>query len=471
MEERQSRSSWFASVPGVLVLLLFAVTANYFRAWQISAFFFLLFFLCSGALLWSRRVLRRAALSLSLMQKECHAGERLSLRLKVRNHSFFPLVWLDVILPVGEKALVRRAEEEKPFWYVCAGEQNAQAALRQRFAWLLWQQEILWQEELLALQRGLAMFSRAELSAGDGFGLSSQAHPYFFAAPVSLTIYPRRLPVDVQPFLRVIQEAAAGKRGQMEDVTLMKSSRPYQPGDSVKGINWRLLAGSGRMEVKVYETVTPGCITFVLDLSSFQVIKEQKNSQGGTYREVFLRERELERMISLTASCIRELAERQITPALIIPAYGKREAYLCVPGNGEDSRRIETSAFREEGLGYEAAARQCLEELARLDYRGEEVRFPYEEFWQAFHQLGMVCICVRTDQGRSFEALAEELGQSRVRYLAGEKASGRMPDHECLYGEDICWELELYRTAEREVPEEVRIGVLREEAKGKGEAG
>lgn len=471
MGEKQSRSSWFASVPGVITLLFFAVVTNYFQIWRVSAFLFLMSFVCSGALLWSRRVLRRVKVSLELLQGACHVGERLSLKLRVRNNSFFPLVWLDVIFPMGETPLMRQAGEEKTFWYVPPGEEKARAAVRQRFAWLLWQQEIEWREELETIRRGTVRLTEAVLLAGDGFGLSARQRRHSFPVPLELIVYPRLLPVNVQPFLKMSQEAEAEKRGQMEDVTLLKGSRPYAPGDPMKRINWRLLAGSGRMEANIYETVTPGCITFVLDLFSFRLVKKLEDSRGGDAWEVFLRKQALERMVSLAASCIRELAERRVRVALILPAYGERDAVFCVPGIGADLENG-GSAFHEEGIGTETAAK-CLEELARLDYRGERVSFPYEEFWQMAHRLGSVCICTCEDQKRPLEELAGQLGRSRVRYLAGEKVSGEASEYECLYGEDICHEPGIYLVAEKKTPKEVRIRTLwgdeeREAKEGEG---
>ena len=58
----------------------------------------------------------------------------------------------------------------------------------------------------------------------------------------------------------MIFRAAARNHGHSEDMTILKNIRPYQPGDPMKRINWRHLAGSGRMEVNVYEAIMPGGI-------------------------------------------------------------------------------------------------------------------------------------------------------------------------------------------------------------------
>ena len=442
MDEKQNNSSWFAGIPGILVLLLIALAANYFHAWQISALFFLLLFLCVSSFFWSRGVLRRAALSVTASQGECYAGESLWLEVKVKNNSFFPLTWLDLLLLTGKRPLVRQASREKPLWYQREGEREAQTGFRLRFVWLLWQQEIIWKEELCTMSRGIVRLKTAILQAGDGLGLSVRERVYPLEVPVSLTIFPRTTSVHAQPFLKLIQEAAAKNRGQEEDITILKSSRPYAPGDPMKRINWRLLAAGGRMEVNVYENVMPGCMTFLLDLASFCKVVESEESQGVTYLEVFLLERDLERMISFAASCIREIASHQIQTALIIPGYGNREAVFC---------RLE---------GAEEALRGAMEALAGIDYCGEEVHFPYEDFWGEIHKLGSIYICTRTDAGSCFDGLAEELGRGRARYLVLRRSAVSDSSFECLCEEDICeqplsWEtVEEERFVERRIKEE-----------------
>lgn len=417
----QSHNSRFTTVPGLAFLLFFAVTATYFQVWPIAAFLVFLFFLCISSFVWSRVVLGKVEISVKAIQNTCHAGERLVLGMGVRNHSFLPLVWLDVILPAGYKACLRQAGETGTSWFLLGGDPKPQAGIRQRFAWLLWQQEITWEEELEAVRRGVVELSGAALQAGDGFGLSAREGWHDFPAPLQLVIWPRLVKVSVQPFLRITQEAVSADRGQTEDITLLKSIRPYQPGDSVKRINWRLLAGTGRMEVNRYETVRPGCTTFVLDLASFRQQVKREGSQGG-YEEVVPMEEEREQMLSLVASCMEALAGQGLAVALVLPAYGGQEAVMALPGQGEP--------------GFH----RCMEALARIDYQKEDTRFPYEEFWQAAHKLGQICICTRTDMGSSFDGLAEHLGRSRVRYLALTRQQPEGGEFDWLYGENLCVE-------------------------------
>lgn len=421
MQEKQSRNSRFVTAPGLGCLLFFALLATYFGAWTIAAFLVFLFLLCASSLLWSRSVLKRIEISVTAPQNVCYVGERLTLQLKVRNRSFLPLIWLDVILPTGQKGCLRQAEETEDSWFLIKGAQDIQTGIRERFVWLLWQQEIAWEELLQTRKRGVVEIAGAGLQAGDGFGLSARSDFYGFPAPVRLVIYPKLVPVTVQPFLKLTQEAVTESRGQTEDITILKNIRPYQPGDSVKRINWRHLAGSGRMEVNVYETVRPGCTTFLMDLASFRQKVKREGAQG-TYEEMEAMGPELEQMISLTASCLQALADQGLFVALLVPEYRDREAVFCLPGKQEQNLH------------------QCMEALAMIDYQKEEVRFPYEEFWQSVHKLGTIYICTRTDQGNPFGELAEHLGRSRVRYLALERHEGEGGEFDWIYGENLCYE-------------------------------
>lgn len=420
MEENQSRNSVFVSLPGLSGLLVLAVTASYFHAVLISAFLFLLFLLCLCSYAWSRGVCKRVLVEVTAPAGTCHAGENCVVEMKVRNNSFFPLVWLDVILPTGSKPLIRPSGEEDFSWFWFKGREEAQTGVRERFVWLLWQQEISWKEELKAEKRGAVQIDGAGLQAGDGFGLSAKEEWYGLENPVRLLIYPKLVPVKAGRFLKITQEAVARNHGQTEDITILKSSRPYQPGDPMKKINWRQLARSGRMTVNVYETVMPGCAAFILDLGSFRTVVEKQSTQGGTVKETFVTEKALEQMISLIASCMKELAERQIWCALILPGYGARDAKLVVPSEGD------------------SVLQECMEELALIDYQAEEALFPYEEFWQAGHKLGNVYICARSEESSGFQDLAFHLGRSRASYLVSQKGNGGAGEFDCLYAEEIC---------------------------------
>lgn len=412
-------SSLFASRLGLIALLAAAIACAYWGATLIAAFLLLVLLLGLGASVWSRNVLSRTSVSIADGQTACHAGDTLPLTLTVHSRSVFPLIWLDVTVPFGEKLIVRREGDEQP-QLEAELYQRPQYGMRERFAWLLWQQEITCQETLQTLQRGVVPIDHIRLQAGDGLGLAADYRDAALERPVRLVVYPRLVPVDIRPFTRLITLAEAGAKGQTEDITLLKSSRPYQYGDPMKRINWRYLAMTGRMEVNQYETITPGCITFLVDLFSFRYLKTYASTKDSSEVRVVVREKALERMLSVLASCIRALSEQGLRFALIVPGYGEREPVLCRPASGE------------------TALYAALEALAEIDYTGQETRLPADDIRRMRRKLGVIHLCAYTD-APTLAGDMEALSCTRLRTLAclrGDQAlhTGEM---ECTLLEDL----------------------------------
>ncbi|MBR5560191.1 MAG: DUF58 domain-containing protein [Clostridia bacterium] len=414
-------SSLFATLPGLLLLFALTVTAAYFDAPLIAAFLLLLLVVSAGARLWSRSVLKQTDVSIADGQRACHAGETLDFRFCVRSRSFFPLIWLDVVLPLAIKEKPRLiGEGDDPDALIALPYESPLVGLRERFAWLLWQHEIICEERLTALRRGVVTISKASLQAGDGLGMAACQRWTSLSSPVQLTVYPRLTEVDVSPFLRLIQDAEAGRRGQAEDVTLLRSSRPYQHGDPMRRINWRRLAASGAMETNQYEMITPGCITFLLELSTFgyteTIIKDAATKAGDVTRPA-VREVDLERMISVIASVIRALCEKGQRFALVIPGYDGRETAILRAAGGEE--------------GYMLA----METLAQIDYRGTETNLS-DEARALRRKLGIVFLCTweNTPAAQTYEAL----GFLHLRQIAVRRSKESAQDNaSCMLLESI----------------------------------
>ena len=401
-------SSIFASWLGIALLLGLAIAGAYFGAVLITAFALLLVLLCLSARLWSRNVLDKTCVTLDDGQTACYAGDSLTLRFRVHSQSLFPLIWLDVFFPFGHALpILRRADEETPVPIEIPMEKPLYG-LSERFAWLLWQHEIVCEEELLALRRGTLTLSRVSLQAGDGLGMSAQQRMAELERPLHLTVYPRLVKVDVRPFTRMLSDAQTGPRGQMEDVTLLRSSRPYQYGDSMKRINWRHLALSGRMEMNQYETITPGCITFVLDLLSFRYMKTVVTRYDTRETLPFVREEPLEQMLSLVASCLHALCAQGLRFALVIPGYGPQEGVVCRPASSE------------------TALLSCMEALAAVDYKGQEIRLPADELRRMRRELGVLHLCSYTDVPALLDAM-QALSFDRLHTIACSKPEENAP--------------------------------------------
>jgi uncharacterized protein (DUF58 family) len=226
--------------------------------------------------------------------------------------------------------------------------------------------------------------------------------------------------VDIRPFTRLITLAEAGARGQTEDITLLKSSRPYQHGDPMKRINWRYLAMTGRMEVNQYETITPGCITFLVDLFSFRYLETYTTTKDTKETRVVLREKELERMLSVLASCIRQMSEQGLRFALIVPGYSAREPVLCRPDSNE------------------TALYAALEALSEVDYAGQETRLPADDIRRMRRKLGVIHLCAYTDASTLVSSM-EALSCTRLRVLAclRDEQAQRTGELECTLLEDL----------------------------------
>ena len=391
-------SSLFASPLGLAALLGMVIAALYYGANLIAAFMLLILLLCASARLWSRSVLTKAELTLSDGQTACHAGETLEMTMRVRSRSFFPLIWLDVCVPLGE-TLILEQESDKPSVRCELPMSRPVYVLRERFAWLLWQQEIACGETLRAVRRGIVPVEQVSLQAGDGLGMAACQRWTPLRRPVRFVVYPRLMHVDIRPFLRLLSDAETGARGETEDITLLKSSRPYRHGDPMKRINWRYLAMTSRMEINQYETITPGCIAFVLDLFSFRYTAMVTTASGGKEQQVFLQEEALERMISLIASCIRALREQGQRFALIIPGYAQQEAVVCRPGSGDIAMQL------------------AMEALAGITYRGEEAQLPAEEIRRLRRKLGAIHLCAYSS-APTIAVTMEALGCPRLRGIA-----------------------------------------------------
>ncbi|MBQ8619539.1 MAG: DUF58 domain-containing protein [Clostridia bacterium] len=412
-------SSLFASRLGLGALLAAAIACAYWGATLIAAFLLLVLLLSFGASLWSRNVLTRTSVSIADGQTACHAGDTLPLTLAVHSRSLFPLIWLDVTIPFGERLIVQREGDEHP-QLEAELYQKPQYGLRERFAWLLWQQEITCEESLETLRRGVVPIDHVRLQAGDGLGLAADFRDAALERPVRLTVYPRLVPVDIRPFTRLITLAEAGAKGQTEDITLLRSSRPYQHGDPMKRINWRYLAMTGRMEVNQYETITPGCITFLIDLYSFRYLLTYETTKDASETRVVVREKALEQMLSAVASSIRAMSEQGLRFALVIPGYGSTEPVICRPSSGE------------------TALYAAMEALAEIDYAGQETRLPADDIRRMRRKLGVIHLCAYTDAPTLTDAM-EALSCTRLRALAclRDEQAQRTGELECTMLDDL----------------------------------
>lgn len=91
------------------------------------------------------------------------------------------------------------------------------------------------------------------------------------------------------------------------------SSRPYQPGDSVRMLNWRLTARAGRPFVKEYEALKRTCLYVIVDTSASMAVSS-----------VMLSKHDLAVWI---AAAVGLVGQRRMSPVAIVGA-GQRETRI-----------------------------------------------------------------------------------------------------------------------------------------------
>ena len=82
------------------------------------------------------------------------------------------------------------------------------------------------------------------------------------------------------------------------------SSRPYQPGDSVRMLNWRLTARTGKPFVKEYEALKRTCVYIILDTSASMSIASTPLTKHG--------------MAVWIAAAVGLVAQRRLSPVALM---------------------------------------------------------------------------------------------------------------------------------------------------------
>jgi uncharacterized protein (DUF58 family) len=218
-------------VPFLILLVALLVIASFLR----GDFALTLIYLVLGALAavtwWSRRSMTQV---LARRQFNNHAflGERINIDLRVENKGWLPIPWLELheTLPVA-----------------LAGPNSFQSVIH-----LGPGAEAKFEYFVDARKRGYYMIGPLSVSTGDIFGLSSAVLAQGQADP--LIIYPK-----IVPFTSVAipshspQGTLRHPLPLFEDPTRVFGKRGYLSGDSLRRIDWKASASSGRLQVKLFE--------------------------------------------------------------------------------------------------------------------------------------------------------------------------------------------------------------------------
>jgi len=217
-----------AFLPLIVVLLLvaslmrgdFALTLLYFVVGALA-----------GGLWWSRRALGQVQASRQFSQ-HAFLGETVKIDLRVQNKGWLPVPWLELreTLPV---ALVGPNHFQSVIHLGPRGEAKFANAVEAR-------------------KRGYYPIGPLSITSGDILGLSDSL--LVQSPPEALVVYPKILPL---PSLEIPSQSPQGTLRHslplFEDPTRVFGKRGYTSGDSLRRIDWKSSASSGRLQVKLFE--------------------------------------------------------------------------------------------------------------------------------------------------------------------------------------------------------------------------
>jgi uncharacterized protein (DUF58 family) len=227
------------------------------------------------------------------------------------------------------------------------------------------------------------------IRSGDGFGLSQSIQEISVGDRI-FVVWPKIVPVDTAPFFRNVWQGGVGRKGHVEDPTVLHGLRTYTHGDPWKRIDWRIAARTDELMVRQYETILPSTVHYVLDVESFLGLSGDNS--------------ELEECISVLASLILELSAIGISCGLSLP---RGEGFPTVDISAEDPS-IE--------------ARDLLNSLAAL--RAEEAVGGFDEGFIESHSqtVGQVWFVTYSGERLSCPRLVEKLDTSGFYSLCRETA-------------------------------------------------
>lgn len=268
-----SRSSFLVSLPVVTGAPVLGALAAFFGQRPLAAVLILLFLLAATSRLWAFASAGGLSVTVSPPVQGMFPGDEAVIDLEIHNGKLLPVVWLELFFPLSQRLCLVPEDSRKPEEWEAAGlaELNASPHLvgERHVPFLLWYETLKISTRWRAVRRGVYSMADWQLRTGDGFGLAQLQRPLLRNNPQQLVVYPKRIDVSPDLFLRNLWNADTGTRGVMEDPTVIRSARDYQTGDSVKHINWRLAARGLPLSVNIYEDILPKGVHFLFDGESF----------------------------------------------------------------------------------------------------------------------------------------------------------------------------------------------------------
>jgi uncharacterized protein (DUF58 family) len=217
--------------PFVILLVVLLVIASFLRGDFALTLLYLVLGALAAAIWWSRHSMTQV---LTRRQFNNHAflGEKIPIDLHVQNKGWLPIPWLELheTLPVA-----------------LAGPNSFQSVIHLGSG-----AEASFEYSVDARKRGYYMIGPLSVSTGDILGLSAAVLAQ--SPPEPLIIYPKIVPfTSMQIPSHSPQGTLRHNLPLFEDPTRVFGKRGYVSGDSLRRIDWKASASSGRLQVKIFE--------------------------------------------------------------------------------------------------------------------------------------------------------------------------------------------------------------------------
>jgi uncharacterized protein (DUF58 family) len=217
------------------LLLVFLLAMTFFAAYTRDPFVFTLVYLVAGAYLfgnyWNGRIMKGVHFKRAFTD-HAFPGDQVTVRLELENKSYLPAAWLHI--------------REMISWDMATSKNLQQViSMPPRSRHTI-------QYALAPRRRGYYPIGPFQYSSGDLLGLSAEKS--LELPPDYLTIYPRVFPLT-KVRLRSHSPMGSLKHEQpiFEDPSRTIGKRDYKTGDSLRRIDWKATANSGRLQVKQFE--------------------------------------------------------------------------------------------------------------------------------------------------------------------------------------------------------------------------
>lgn len=228
-----------------LVASLLLVTVGVLGGRETIVVLGLLLLLAGGAArLWSRLVLTQLSYQRLFPETRAFVGDKLSFTARLTNRKLLPVPSVEV--------REHFPEELPPDGVRLAPSHLARTGCLLRSVTLAWYERVNWRYELECRSRGIYRVGPVQLRSSDLFGLFPvERHD---EESQRVVVFPRVLPLLELGLPS--QRPPGERRGSAriyEDPLRIAGLRDYQPGDSLRRIDWKATARRGRLQSRLYE--------------------------------------------------------------------------------------------------------------------------------------------------------------------------------------------------------------------------